>query len=128
VSALCPNAFWRERAGNASAAEADGFPSPIEPSPRAPSGEIVVSPEVTLDAAPVLDGMFVEMRQVVRHPNLDGGIAYVEGVDLIRLLSVLPARFAYGDIPELWRGHVPSASSRRIAAWLWNRRVLKQAI
>jgi hypothetical protein len=52
----------------------------------------------------VIDGIFVEVRQVVRHPNIEGGIAYVEGVDLVRLLSALPPKFAYCEIPTLWRG------------------------
>ena len=127
VSAVCSNAFWHERAGDASVVEVDGPYPPLEPSPRAPSDQVVVSPCATLDAAPVIDGIFVEVRQVVRHPNIDGGIAYVEGVDLVRLLSVLPPKFAYCDIPTIWRGHIPPATGSRIASWLWNRRVLVRA-
>jgi flavin-dependent dehydrogenase len=128
VSAMCPNAFWHERAGDASAAEAY-WPYPaLEPSPRAPSDQVAVSPHATLDAAPVIDGIFVQVRQVVRHPNIDdGGVAYIDGVDLVRLLSALPPRFAYCDIPKIWRGHIPLAAGSRIAAWLWNRRVLVPA-
>jgi hypothetical protein len=128
VSAMCPNAFWRERAGDVSVVEADGPYPPLEPSPRAPSDQVAVSPYATLDAAPVIDDVFVQVRQVVRHPNIDGGIAYVEGVDLVRLLSALPPRFAYCDIPKIWRGHIPLATGSRIASWLWNRRILVRVI
>ena len=127
MSAVCSNAFWHERAGNASVVESDSHYPVHEPSPRAPSDQIVVSPCATLDAAPVIDGVFVEVRQVVRHPNIDGGIAYVDGVDLVRLLSVLRPRFAYGDIPKIWRGQIPPATGSKIASWLWNRRVLERA-
>ena len=87
-----------------------------------------MSPDATLDAAPVIDGIFVQVRQVVRHPNIDaGGVAYVDGVDLVRLLSALPPRFAYWDIPKIWRGQVSLADGSRIASWLWDRRVLVPA-
>jgi flavin-dependent dehydrogenase len=127
VSAMCPNAFWRERAGDASPVEADGPDPPLQPSPRSPSDQVAVSPDATLDAAPVIDGIFVEVRQVVRHPNIDGAIAYVEGVDLVRLLSALPPKLAYCDIPKIWQDHIPLATGSRIASWLWNRRVLVRA-
>lgn len=127
VAALSPNAFWHERAGGVPVAEANGSHPPLDPASPAPSGQVTVSPDATFDAEPVIDGLFVELRQVVRHPNIDGGIAYVEGVDLVRLLSALPARFDYCDIPKIWRDHIPLATGGKIASWLWDRRVLVQA-
>lgn len=127
VAAMCSNAFWHERAGGASVAATFRPHPPLEPSPRAPSDQVAVSPDLTLDAAPVIDGSFVEVRQVVRHPNIDGAIGFVEGVDLARLLSALPPRLAFGDIPETWRGHIPLATGNRIASWLWSRRILVRA-
>ena len=76
VSAACPNAFWRERAGDASGPKPTVLIHSLEPSPRAPSDQVAVSPDATLDEAPVIDGCFVQVRQVVRHPNIDdGGVA-----------------------------------------------------
>lgn len=124
VSAMCPNAFWHERAGDASGVETNRPHPPLEPSPQAPSDQVAVSPYLTLDAAPVIDGIFVEVRHVVRHPNIDGAIAYVEGADLVRLLSALPPKFSYCDIAKIWRDHIPPATGNRIASWLWNRRIL----
>jgi len=128
VSAICPNAFWQERAGAARLAEADGSPSLLQPSPRASSDQVAVSPHARLEVAPVIDGSFVQLRQVVRHPNIDdGGVAYVDGADLVRLLCALPPKFAYGDIPWIWRGDVPPAAGSRIASWLWDKHVLVPA-
>lgn len=124
ASATFPNAFWHERAGDTSVVETYQPHPPLEPSPRAPSDQLAVSPYLTLDVAPVIDGIFVEVRHVVRHPNIDGAITYVEGVDLVRLLSALPPKFAYCDIPKIWRGQIPLATGNRIASWLWNRRIL----
>jgi flavin-dependent dehydrogenase len=122
VSATSSNAFWHERAGGASV-EADRPRPALETSPHAPSDQVAVSPDLTLDEAPVLEGCFVEMRRVVRHPNI-GAIAYVEGVDLVRLLSALPPKVAYRDIPKIWRCHIPLATGNRIASWLSNRQIL----
>lgn len=129
VAAIYPNAFWRARAGDASVAMAVGGPdSSMESRPRAASDQVAVSPHVSLGAAPVIDGVFVQVRQVVRHPNIDGDVAYVEGGDLARLLSALPHRFAYCDIPNFWRDHVPWATGDRIASWLWSKHVLVRAV
>ena len=121
------NAFWRERAGDTPVVATYPPHPPLELSPRDPSDQVAVSPFVSLDEAPALDGAFVEVRHVLRHPNIDGAIAYVEGVDLVRLLRALPESFAYCDIPKIWRGHVPSALGDRIASWLWNTGILVPA-
>ena len=128
VSEKRRNLFWHERAGDASVLEAQGAYPPREFSPRAPSSQVAVSPDATLAAAPVIDGNFVEVRETIRHPNIEGGLAYVEGVDLVRLLSALPSKFAYCDIPTLWRDHIPLAAGSRIASWLWSKRILVEAI
>ena len=127
VSAACSNLFWRERGGDASEVATYPRHPPLELSPRDPLDQVAVSPYLTLDKAPALDGVFVEFRHVLRHPNIDGAVAYVEGVDLIRLLRALPEKFAYCDIPKIWRGHVPLAVGDRIASWLWNKRILVPA-
>ncbi len=123
-----PTHFGRSVPATARLAEADGSPSLLQPSPRAPSDQVAVSPHARLEVAPVIDGSFVQLRQVVRHPNIDEcGVAYVDGADLVRLLSALPPRFAYADIPSIWRGDVPPAAGSRIASWLWEKHVLVPA-
>lgn len=120
-------AFWRERGEGAPPAQSRMPPPSPSGLPALPSGTLSLSPDAILKAAPVIDGAFVEVRQVVAHPALAGDIAYLEGADLSRLLSALPPTFAYGDLPELWRPHAPPATASRIAAWLWERRLLVRA-
>jgi flavin-dependent dehydrogenase len=127
ASAACSNLFWRERGGDTSEVATYPRHPPSELSPRDPSAQVAVSPYLALDKAAAIDGVFVEFRHVLRHPNIDGAVAYVEGVDLIRLLCALPEKFAYCDIPKIWRGHIPLAVSDRVASWLWNKRILVPA-
>jgi flavin-dependent dehydrogenase len=118
------NAFWRDRAGDAPVVETEWRDQIAEPARRAPPDQVAISPDLTIDAAPVIEGDFVEVRRVVRHPSVDGAIAYIEGADLVRLLSVLPPKLTYRDIPAAWQGHVQPAMGSRIASWLWDKRML----
>jgi hypothetical protein len=115
-----PEAFWHERGGDAIAAEAHGIPSLIEPAPA----RVTVSPDATIEEEPVIDGIFVEKRRVLRHPSVEGSIAYVDGVDLVALLSVLPRGIPYCSIPICWREQIPIATGSKIASWLWDKRIL----
>jgi hypothetical protein len=128
VSAVRPESFWHERAGDATAVESHAIPPLIEPPPKPPPMWVTVSPDATIEQAPVIDGIFVEERQVLRHPNIEGTIAYVDGINLVTLLSVLPQEFSYHNIPARWREHIPITTGSKIASWLWNKRILVEAI
>ena len=127
AAATCSSAFWHERAGDASVADTNRPHQSLEPLPHTPPDQVAISPDLTLDAAPAIDGNFIRVRPVVRHPSIDGPIAYIQDVDLVQLLSVLPPKVAYCDIPSTWRGHVPPATGSKIASWLWDRRMLVRA-
>jgi flavin-dependent dehydrogenase len=128
ASATRRNAFWHERSADVATPQAQASFRPLKPPQGEPSGQVAVSPNATFDAAPVIEGSFVQVREVVRHPNIEGSVAYFEGVDLVRLLSALPREFAYRDIPRLWQHHIPSATASRIAQWLWSRRLLVEKV
>jgi hypothetical protein len=127
VSAVRRESFWHERAGDATAVEAHAIRPLIETPPQPPPVQVTVSPDATIEQAPVIDGIFVEERQVLRHPNIEGTIAYVDGINLVPLLSVLPQEFSYRNIPARWREHVPITTGSKIASWLWNKRILVEA-
>ncbi|MES0110153.1 FAD-dependent monooxygenase [Mesorhizobium sp. M0013] len=124
ASSTCSSAFWKERSGDAQNELAEDARSPAEPLRALPSGTVAMSPGVTFDVEPVIEGEFIELRRVVRHASLDGSIKYVDGIDVAKLLTVLPETFAYSDLPALWQDHIPPATGRWIAAWLWEKRLL----
>jgi flavin-dependent dehydrogenase len=124
MSAARLNAFWRERGCDMSKVGTAPPHPRLELPPRDPLDLVAVSPDLKIDIAPAIDGVFVEVRHVLRHPNIDGTIAYVDDVDLVRLLCALPEKFAYRDVPQIWRGHVPLAVGNKLASWLWSRRIL----
>jgi flavin-dependent dehydrogenase len=120
LTTLRSNAFWHQRA-SVSSVEGE---KPEAVSPCDPADKVAVSPEVTFNAAPVAEGDYIEVRQVVSHPRMKSSVAYVESIDLSRLLAALPQGTAFSGIPTLWRQFVPPATAGKIALWLWNRGIL----
>jgi len=127
MSTACSNAFWRER-GSDTAEAASDVPHPrAESSLTDPTDQVALSPRLTFELTPAINGAFVDVRCALRHPNIDGAIAYVDGVDLVQLVRALPDKFAYRDAPKIWEGHVPLAAGTNIASWLWTRGILVPA-
>lgn len=119
--------FWLERAGRVPVTNSNKISPTTEPPAKSPPKRVSVSADATFELTPVIEGSFVEERRALRHPNLEDAIAYVDGVDLIALLSVLPQEFYYSDIPTYWNSQIPMAKGSKIAMWLWNNRILVKA-
>jgi flavin-dependent dehydrogenase len=128
MSSACSNAFWRERGSDTSKAANDVSHPRSESSPRDPTDQVALSPRLRLELTPAIDGAFVGVRYALRHPNIDGAVAYVDGVDLVQLVRALPDKFAYHDAPKIWQCRVPLAAGANIASWLWNRGILVPAM
>ena len=129
VSVMRPESFWHERAEDATATDARAIPRLFEPPPQPQPKpmQVTVSPHIAIEQAPVIVGKFVEERQVLKHPNIEGPIAYIDGINLVELLSTLPKKFSYSNIPDYWREHTPVTTGSKIANWLWNKRILVEA-
>jgi hypothetical protein len=123
ISALRSESFWHERAGPADAASRK-MPVPVPPAPPAPRVCVSIAPEVVFAKEPVIEGNFVEERVVVRHPGMEGAIAFVEGMNVSSLLSVLPKRLPYDDVPTHWRELVPPSLLDKLRSWFWEKGIL----
>jgi hypothetical protein len=124
VSSGRPESFWNERGRDTTATESHGVPQLLESPPPFPAMRVTVSPDARIEEEPVIDGAFVEKRRVLKHPCVEGSIAYIDGVQLVTLLSALPREIAYENIEDHWREYIPVAVGRKIASWLWNKRIL----
>lgn len=119
-----PHAFWTERAAGATAAALAS--ASVNP-PSKPAVRVALAADVTIDTAPVIDGDYVELREVVRQQGVEGCFAYVDGVQVARMLSAMPAAISFSSLPALWRDWVSPTKAIEIAHWLWARRVLVSA-
>jgi hypothetical protein len=112
VAEARPHAFWSERA------------SPPPPAPM-PSGEppsmderVAVSADAEIVDEPCLDGEFVAVRPALRHPALEGAVAYLGGWELAPLVRGWRAGITPREAALAWSDRMPLPSALAIAAWL----------
>jgi hypothetical protein len=123
VASQCGHAFWTER----SAAFPPAKPSP--PLPALDAGAIAAMPvELSREAdfvrTPCLQGDFVSLAWALRHPGVEGPVAYLDGWELAPLLrKVYPGRTPL-QIAQSWSSEVPLRSGLAIVGWLFNHGVL----
>lgn len=127
VSAVCSDEFWHDRADTRIAAVSRASPLIVAPEPAIPGASVRVAPEVAFTREPVINGDVVEEHMCVRHPDMEGAIAFVEGMNLTELLRLLPNQMSYHEIPILWRDMVPASQSDKVRGWLWEKRILISA-
>jgi flavin-dependent dehydrogenase len=115
--------FWQSRAAGAQP----------EPPPRsAPatqtfggralaSAAVALSPLVEFVDVPCIDGDFVTVKQAVRHPALDGPLAYLGNREVAPLLHPLPAGLTPLQIARLWSDRMPFERAIVFAGWMLDR-------
>lgn len=109
--------FWTSRAGT-SAAPA------VEAPAAGPDDVVCLSPLAELRQCPCLGDEFVEVKQALLHPALDGPVAYLDRQAIGPLLAALPQASRIRDIAQGWAGRMPLQSALAIAAWLTRKGVL----
>lgn len=127
VAATCSNSFWHKRAGKIEDNQVKSTTIPITVNALHPATMLSISPETILETGAVIDGAYVEKQTILKHPNIDGSIAYINGVNLSELLASLPPKFVYRNIPTFWKDIVPISIGRKIADWLLNNEILVKA-
>ncbi|MDZ4818721.1 MAG: NAD(P)/FAD-dependent oxidoreductase [Planctomycetota bacterium] len=126
VSSVCSDEFWHKRA-DARKAAVSRAPVIVAPEPAIPGVSVRVAPEVTFTKEPVINGNFVEEHICVRHPDIEGAIAFLGGTSLTELLGLLPKLMTYDEIPMFWRDIIPASQTDRVRGWLWEKRILTNA-
>lgn len=118
--------FWTARADSASpvtSAEA------VDESPMARTVEddvpVRLSRESTWEAVPCLGAAYVEMKTALRHPGLDGPVAYLGGQELAPLLGALRPGMTLRQLTHTWAGTVPPGMAASIVRWLSRRGIVE---
>jgi len=115
--------FWQDRAAG---------PMAVAPPPprklldaRALSATSVgLSRHLEFVDLPCIDGEFVVLKPAVRHPGLEGPVAYLGGQELTPLLRRLPVGSTPLEIARSWSDRIPLESGLAIAGWMLNRGIL----
>ena len=98
--------FWQKRSlreGHGPEATHSLIPNP-QPPIRNPQrvSTLRVAPGVTIEQRPVIEGSYIELRDVVVAPPYPRGVRFLEQVHLPRLLTIVRQRSAVGDIMTLY--------------------------
>jgi len=114
--------FWSARA------EALVEPAPLSgapPSPLADDVPLRLSRDCRWEALPCLGAFYVEVRSALRHPAVDGPVAYLGGQELAPLLNVVRAGMTSRQLAGAWSAALPIDKGLTIARWLTSRGVLE---
>lgn len=116
------DAFWTDRA----IAPASGAPDPVPAmSTLADDVPLQLSADARWEESPCLGAQFVEMRTVIRHPRLNGPVAYVGGQELAPLLRDVPPGMTPLQLALAWSGKVALGDALSIVRWLAGHGVLE---
>ena len=119
------DAFWVARA----AALTDEGSAPFTGAPPRPLADDVplrLSPDCQWEALPCLGAHYVEVKPALRHPAVDGPVAYLGGQELAPLLDVVRAGMTSRQLAEAWSAALPFDKGLSIARWLASRGVLER--
>jgi flavin-dependent dehydrogenase len=123
VAAIGGGAFWQSRAAGAPADEA-----PLRRADTAAeilaAGGVMLSREAEFVDLPCIEGEFVALKQAVRHPALDGPLAFLGGREVATLLRRLPAGLTPPEIARSWSDCMPHGQAVAIAGWMLDRGLL----
>jgi hypothetical protein len=129
VSCFADRPFWRARSAWTSGGPPTRIPS--NPSPRVShlglNTRVRLSDQARFVEEPCIVGDEMCARMALLHPSLKRPVAFVEGVELERLLTMSPLNEELGRIISLWATQLAPQSATRIALWLLENHILESA-
>jgi flavin-dependent dehydrogenase len=117
--------FWQSRAAGAQ-------PEPPRTTPATQtlathtlaSARVALSRQVEFVDLPCIDGDFVAVKQAVRHPGLDGPLAYLGDREVAPLLHQLQAGLTPLHIARSWCDRMPFEAAITTVSWMLDRGLL----
>jgi flavin-dependent dehydrogenase len=121
--------FWRKRA----AAAVASLPSAQTPTslPGRDNSQAIVdqsivnlSPQLEFVDLPCIEGEFVTVKTALRHPNLDGPVAFLGGWEIAPLLKELDPGLTAAQVARSWSNRIPLQAGLALVSWLLGRGIL----
>lgn len=111
--------FWQDRAESSPTPAADRSEAELFS-----EGIVELSPDVRIVDQPCLEGQFVTVKPALRHPNVDGAVAYLGDWELVPLLQHARRRLTPHQLAMSWSSRVPPETGLAIARWLLDHGIL----
>jgi hypothetical protein len=119
--------FWRVRsAGTSSEPAATQLRPAVRQAKVNPACKVRISESVCLTNEPCIVDDEIRACAVLSHPNLDRPVAFVDSIEVSRLLEIIPYCANLGSLLALWSLRFNLQNSQRIAAWLLDKDILEE--
>ena len=126
VECLADEPFWSARRGVPTSAPSLRLTNPpVAPRPNMP---VRLAPEVSITEEPCIVGDEIDTRSGLRAPSLLRPVVFLDGIEVGTLLTDVTSRLSLQDLLLRWSQRVPRPRAERIAAWLWEKRILCEAL
>ena len=86
-----------------------------------------LAPEVSLTRETCVIHDEIATRPGLRAPSLMRPVVFLNGIEIGLLLADLASNPTWQDLLASWSRRIPPASAERVAAWLWEKRILCEA-
>jgi len=122
VAGQSGGAFWRDRAAGPKQIALPA-PKPLDAAALSAT-KVALSGDLEVVDLPCIEGEFVTEKAALRHPGLEGPIAYLGGQELAPLLQNLPIGATPLEIARSWSDKIPLESGLAIAGWMLSTGIL----
>lgn len=114
--------FWVDRSAGAQSTAVSTRAQPVIDD----DVPLQVSAHSSWEALPCLGEQYVETRIALRHPNLDGPVAFIGGQQLDLLLHDVRPGVSGRQLTDAWSQRMPAATARTVVRWLSDNGVLER--
>jgi hypothetical protein len=87
-----------------------------------------LAPEVSLTKETCVIHDEIATRPGLRAPSLVRPLVFLDGIEVGLLLADLASNPSWQDLLASWSRRIAPGSAERVAAWLWEKRILSEAI
>jgi hypothetical protein len=115
--------FWQRRASRSVPAETA---PPFNASDLADE-PLALSPDLTLEEIPCIDGEFVSVKLALHHPSLDTPVTFVGGCEMSPLVRRVRQGMKPMEIALLWSDRVPISTGLALTGWLISKGLMVRA-
>ena len=116
--------FWQKRAaGTVSSSPPAQSPTSL-PGQHNSQAIVNVSSHLEFVDLPCIEGEFVTVKTALRHPSLDGPVAFLGGWEMAPLLREVDRGVTAVQLARSWSNRIPLEAGLTLVSWLIDRNIL----
>jgi flavin-dependent dehydrogenase len=116
--------FWQKRAARAVSSSPPAQSPTSLPRQHNFQAIVIVSPQLEFVDMPCIEGEFVTVKTALRHPSLDGPVAFLGGWEMAPLLKQVDRGLTAAQVARSWSKRIPLEAGLALVSWLIDRNIL----